>query len=179
MERGETDGGAGNVDDGIDGADLVKMYLIEWHIVDGGLGFAEQLEGAECERASIGGQRRRLQDVANGRQVAAVLMDRRRRGFMVVRMRMIVMMVVIVFMRVGMIVGRVGFVAIDQHASLARADAAAIYGIKGEGCAEVERGGGLLEERGRDAGVDQGAEEHVSAEAGEAFEIANAHGCFL
>jgi hypothetical protein len=37
----------------------------------------------------------------------------------------------------------------------------------------------LLEEFGRDAGVEQGAEEHVTAEAGKAFEIANTHGCFL
>jgi hypothetical protein len=33
----------------------------------------------------------------------------------------------------------------------------------------------LLEERGRDASVDQGAEQHVSTEPGEAFEIANTH----
>ncbi len=41
VERGEADGGAGDIDDGIDGADFVKMYLIEWNIVDGGFGLAE------------------------------------------------------------------------------------------------------------------------------------------
>ena len=86
------------------------------------------------------------------------------------------MVVSLLFMRMGMIVLRVGILAADQHARLARADAAAIYGIKDEGCAEVERRGGLLQERGRDASVDEGAEQHVSTEPGEAFEIANAHG---
>jgi hypothetical protein len=37
----------------------------------------------------------------------------------------------------------------------------------------------LLEDLGGASGVDQGAEEHVTAEAGKAFEIANTHGCFL
>ncbi len=77
VERGEADGGAGDVDDGIDRADLVKMYLIEWHIVDGGFGF-----GREAQRR--GGRARGLrrgsgaliQDVADGRQVAAVVMGR-------------------------------------------------------------------------------------------------------
>ncbi len=150
------------------------MYLIQWHIVDGGFGFAEELEGAECEVASLRRQWRRLQNGANGGQVAAVAMDRIQRGFMVVRMRMIVMMMVVI-MRVGMIARRVGFVAVDPHMSFARADAAAVYRIEGEGCAEIERGSGLLKKFRRDAGVDQGAEEHVTAEAGEAFEIANAH----
>jgi hypothetical protein len=98
---------------------------------------------------------------------------------MIVRMRMIVMMLVIVIMLMGMIMGRIGFAAVDQHMGFARADATAVYRIKGEGCAEVERGGGLLEQFGSDAGGDQGAEEHITAEAGKAFEIANAHGCFL
>ncbi len=97
------------------------------------------------------------------------------RGFVVVRMRVIVMMMIVV----AMIVRRVGFVAVDQHMGFARADAAAIYGIEREGCAEIERRGGLLEERGGDASIDQGAEQHVSADAGEAFEIADAHGGFL
>jgi hypothetical protein len=34
------------------------MYLVEWHIVDGGLGFAQEFEGAECEGTSLGWQRR-------------------------------------------------------------------------------------------------------------------------
>jgi hypothetical protein len=37
----------------------------------------------------------------------------------------------------------------------------------------------LLKKRRRDTGVDESAEEHVSAEAGKAFEIADTHGYFL
>ena len=104
--------------------------------------------------------------------------------FVTVRMR--VMMIVVVIMRMDMIVRRVGVVAVmivlrvgiiaaDQHARFSRADAAAIYGVEDEGRAEIEGRGGLLEERGRDASVDQGTEQHVTAEPGKAFEIANAH----
>jgi hypothetical protein len=149
---------------------------------------AEEFEGADRKGASIGRQWRGLQDGADSWQVAAVLMRMTRGVFAIVRMFVImrVRMTVIMIVRVGMvvrrvgilavvIVGRVGFLTADEDAGLACADAAAIYGFKGEGCAEIEGGGGLLEERGRDACVDDGAEEHVSAEAGEAFEIANAH----
>ena len=83
--------------------------------------------------------------------------------------------VIVVVVMAVVIVGRVGILAVDEDAGFARCDAASIYGIEDEGCAEMEGRGGLLEESGGDAGVDQGAEEHVSAEAGEAFEITNAH----
>jgi hypothetical protein len=90
-------------------------------------------------------------------------------------MFMIIMMVIVI-VTVRMIVRHVGLVAIHQHAHFSRADAASVNGIKDESRAEAEGRGGLLEERGRDASVDEGAEQHVSTEPGEAFEIANAHG---
>jgi hypothetical protein len=99
----------------------------------------------------------------------------RRRVFVVMRV-FVIMMMVIVIMTVRMIVRRVDVVAIHEHARFSRADAASVNGIKDEGRAEAEGRGGLLEERGRDASVDEGAEQHVSTEPGEAFEIANAHG---
>jgi hypothetical protein len=124
--------------------------------------------------------------------------------FMLMAVRSIVivrMMLMSMFMRVGMIVGRVGVLAImivggvgvlaimivggvgvltfHQHASFARGDATAVDGIKDECRAQVECRGGLLKKRGRDTGVDESAEEHVPAEAGKAFEIADTHGCFL
>jgi hypothetical protein len=34
------------------------MYLIEWRVVDGGFGFAEEFKGAEGELASLSRQRR-------------------------------------------------------------------------------------------------------------------------
>jgi hypothetical protein len=74
VEGREANGGAGDIDDGVDCPDFVKMYLIEWHIVDGGFRLAEKLESAEREEARIGGERRFVQDFADGRQVAAVVM---------------------------------------------------------------------------------------------------------
>jgi hypothetical protein len=172
------------------------MYLVEWRIVDGGLSLAEELKGAKGERARIDCERRFAQDLADGWQIAPMRMGVAVRVFVIVRVS-VIMMIVIVIMRMGMIVRGIGFVAVmtvqpvgvvaamivlrvgiiaaDQHACFSRADAAAIYRVEYEGCAEIEGRGGLLEERGRDAGVDQGAEQHVSTEPGKAFEIANTH----
>jgi hypothetical protein len=142
------------------------MHLINGNIVDGGFGLAEKLEGAKGERASLGWERGVVKDFADGRQVVAVLMGMARRVLVVVRMFVIMGMRVIMIMRVGMVVrgvvvvviaGRIGFVTIDEHASFARCDAAAVYGIEDESRGEIEGRGGLLEERGGDAGVNQGA----------------------
>jgi hypothetical protein len=153
----------------------VEVHLIERDIVDGGFRLAQEFEGTERKCARIGWQRRVVQDFADHRQGTAVLVRRTRRVFVVMRV-FVIMMMVIVIMTIRMIVRRVRVVAIHEHARFSRADATSIYGIKDKGCAEVERRGGLLEERGRDASVDEGAEQHVSTEPGEAFEIANAHG---
>ena len=92
MERGEADGGAGDVDNGVDCADFVKMHLIEWHIVDGGFGLAEELEGAKGERASVGGERRMVEDLADRGQIAPVHMGVAWRVFVIaiVAMRVVV-----------------------------------------------------------------------------------------
>ena len=91
------------------------------------------------------------------------------------------MMIVAGFMRMVMVMiaWGVGVVTIHQHTSLTRGDAAAIHGLKDQGRSQVECRGGLLEERRRDADVDESAEQHVAAEAGKAFEIADTHGCIL
>ena len=46
---------------------------------------------------------------------------------------------------------------------------------------EVEGGGGVVEDLRVEAGVDEGSEEHVATDAGEAVEIGDAHGgyCFM
>jgi hypothetical protein len=153
----------------------VEVHLIERDIVDSGLRLAQEFEGTERKCTRIGWQRPLVQNFANHRQGTAVLVRMTRRVFVVMRM-FVIMMMVIVIMIVRMIVRRVRVVAIHQHARFARADAASIYGIEDECSAEAEGRGGLLEERGRDASIDEGTEQHVSTEAGEAFEIANAHG---
>lgn len=58
-------------------------------------------------------------------------------------------------------------------------DSAAVYLFNFEGGAEVERGGGFVEELGIDPGVDECSEEHVSADAGEAVQIGDAHGAIV
>jgi hypothetical protein len=154
------------------------MYLIEWHVVDGCFGLAKELKGAECERAGIGRQRRSIQNGADGGQGAAVPML-----VIVLVIDRMVVAVMMVFMtllrRLGIIVGRIGVLSVDQHAGFLRGDTAAIDGLEDEGRAKVERGGRVLKEFRRNTSVNQSTEEHVSTKAGKTFEIANAHGCFL
>ena len=60
-------------------------------------------------------------------------------------------------------------------------DAAAVYLFDLEGGSEVEGGGGIVEDLRVEAGVEEGSEEHVTTDAGEAVEVGDAHGgyCFM
>ena len=60
-------------------------------------------------------------------------------------------------------------------------DAAAVDLFDLEGGAEVEGGGGVVEDLRVEAGVEEGSEEHVATDAGEAVEVGDAHGgyCFM
>ena len=43
----------------------------------------------------------------------------------------------------------------------------------------MQGGGGFVEDFGIDSGVDEGSEEHVAADAGEAVEVGDAHGVIV
>jgi hypothetical protein len=58
-------------------------------------------------------------------------------------------------------------------------DSAAVDFFYLERGVEVEGGGGLVEDSGIEAGVDEGTEEHVAADAREAVEIGDAHGVIV
>jgi len=60
-------------------------------------------------------------------------------------------------------------------------DAAAIDFFDREGGSEVEGGGGVVKDLRIEAGVEEGSEEHVTTDAGEAVEVGDAHGgyCFM
>ena len=75
----------------------------------------------------------------------------------------------------------VGEVVAFEDMDFAGGDAAAVYFLDFEGGVEVEGGGGLVEDLGVDSGVDEGSEEHVATDAGEAVEVGDAHGgyCFM
>ena len=69
------------------------------------------------------------------------------------------------------------FVDVD----LGGGDSAAVYFFDLEGCVEVQRGYGFVEDVGVDSGVEEGSEEHVATDAGEAVEVSDTHGdyCFM
>jgi hypothetical protein len=65
-------------------------------------------------------------------------------------------------------VGSFGELAVFEDVDFGAGDAAAVYGFDLEGCAQVEGGGGAVQDGGIDAGFEEGSEEHVSADASEA-----------
>src|ERR1700690_3592599 len=67
------------------------------------------------------------------------------------------------------------FLPIHDHIDFGRGDAAAVYFRNFQARANVQGGYGFFEKSGRDSGVDEGSEEHVAADAGEAVEVGNAH----
>ena len=58
---------------------------------------------------------------------------------------------------------------------LGAGDAAAVYFFDLERGVEVQGGGGVVEDLRVDSGVDEGSEEHVATDAGEAVEVGDAH----
>ncbi len=87
-------------------------------------------------------------------------------------------------MLVGMFVsmGRsrsVGILPIDEHACFERADAAAVHVSEVQLRAEVEGTDSIAQQVGRDAGIDQRAQQHISADASEALQISDSHPCLF
>jgi hypothetical protein len=82
---------------------------------------------------------------------------------------------------VGVSVGLLGGVAVLEDGDAGSGDAAAVGFFDAERDAEIEGGGGAVEDLRVEAGVEEGRKEHVAANAGEAVEIGVAHGgyCFL
>ena len=64
--------GGDDVDDGVDGSNFVEVDVVDGNIVDFGLGFAEQLEGADGGLLDGCGERRALNQGANGGERAAM-----------------------------------------------------------------------------------------------------------
>ena len=70
----ESDAGANNVNDGVHGADFVKVNLFERHIVDMGFGFAELDENFRGAVAYFRSELRFLQDVEDRAERAVLLL---------------------------------------------------------------------------------------------------------
>ena len=76
----------------------------------------------------------------------------------------------------GMDVGFFGEVCAFVDVNFCGGDSAAVDLFYLEGGVEIQGGGGLVEDGGIEAGVDEGSEEHVTTDAGEAVEVGDAHG---
>lgn len=94
-------------------------------------------------------------------------------------MRVIVVMAVIVLVGILMreCVGVGCAVRCCENVDLGAGDAAALNLACFQTRADAKRRSGLLQDFERYTGIDQGAEEHVAADAGKAVQIGNAHRC--
>src|SRR5271168_5005430 len=78
-----------------------------------------------------------------------------------------------------MIAGFFGWLCALVDVDLCGEDSAAVYLFDLEGCVEIECGYGFVEDLWVDSGVDEGSEEHVAADAGEAVEVGDTHGVIV
>ena len=102
VERGESDGGAGDVDDGVDRAYFMKMYLVEWRHCGWRLRPGRGAQRLEGRGAGIGCERRFVEDLADGRQITPVGMRMAWRVLVIVAYARLVAVRVFVMMVVGM-----------------------------------------------------------------------------
>ena len=74
-----------------------------------------------------------------------------------------------------------GKVAMFEDVDFGAGDAAAVDFFDFEGRSEIESDGGVVKDLRIEAGVEEGPEEHVATDAGEAVEVGDAHGgyCFM
>ena len=176
-------GGGYDVDDSVDCAYLVEVDLFDVYVVDFGFGGSEELEGMDRGLLYFVGQIAGLDDLADCAQVASVMVMGFLFGFFVVSVRlcMVVSVRVVVGVRVmsfgrGVFLGGLGSV---EDVDAGRGDAAAVDFFDLEGGTEIEGGDGVVEDLGGESGVEESAEEHVSADAGKAVEIGDAHGVIV
>ena len=169
-ERFASRGGADNVDNRVYRADLVKMHLFDGDGVDGGLGFSEQLKGANGVLFHYLGEWRGVNDFDDCRQGTVRCMP----------------------VLVGMRLMRVGAVRVFRMIPMRMA---ARWRVRGQyihfGCgkpatahlahlqmrAHVQRGCSLRKSvKGEgNARIHKGAQQHIAAYAGKALKVSNSH----
>ena len=88
----------------------------------------------------------------------------------------------VVGVRLGVGVSRIvflGYMGSIEDKDTGGGDAAAIGLFDLEGGSEMEGGNGVVEDLGGESGVEESAEKHVSADAGKAIEVGDAHGLIV
>jgi hypothetical protein len=207
VQGAEANGAADDVGDGVDRSYFVEVDFLDRDAVDFALGLGQELEGVERQGTALFGERCVLDQLANlrpastvsvfvGMFVAAVLMlvgvGGCFCGSVCVRVGVSVFVGVRVLVAVGfgvgvlvgmfvvvmVMAGGFGELSVFEDVDLGGADAAAVHVMNVQLGSYVEGFGGLLQKFGGDSGVEERSQEHVSADAGKAFEISDTHRFF-
>jgi hypothetical protein len=151
-EPRQRDGGARDVDDGIDRTHLVEVDLLERDAVDAGLGAAERLEDRECALANRRVQARAGDQAGDGGVAATVAVD-----------------------AAAGVPGRVSVLRTRHaHVEMPRRQRPAPHATHHQGVVEGEAREVGLELLAREPGVEERCEEHVARDAGEAIQVQDA-----
>jgi hypothetical protein len=181
--------------------------FLDLHPVNLALRLSQQLKGSKRQGASVFRERRLPDQLANLRPassvsvfmvavfVVAVLMRVGCFGAAVgVRVTVCVPVFVSVFVRVAVglgvsvrmilmvvvvrMTGSFGELSVFEDVDLGGANAAAVHVVDVQFSSYIESFGSSLQEFGGDSGIDERSQEHVSADAGKAFEISDTHRFF-
>lgn len=191
VEGVDAGGGGDDIDDGVDCSYFVEVNFFYADVVDFGFGGAEEFEGLDGGLFDGGWEGCGGDEVADDGERAVVGV------FLVVRVGMAGLVLVLgfgmVLVGVCVLVGGVCFfvfvamcllgelsalgeVCAFVDVDLGGGDSAAVYFFDLEGCVEVQGGYGVVEDLWVDSGVEEGSEEHVATDAGEAVEVSDTHG---
>jgi hypothetical protein len=170
--------GGYDVHDCIDCANLVKVDVVDWYVVDLRFRVAEQFKDMDSSLLDGRGQRNSLDQCADLGKRAPVRMTVV--VVLVVRVVVCVGVADLVFvLRLGLLCVRplnlIGNLAAFEHIDLGAGDSTAVDFFDPEAGTEIERRGCVVEDVSWNSGVDQGPEKHVACDTGEAVKISNTH----
>ncbi len=194
VERVDTGGGADDIDDRVDSSDFVEVDFFDVYVVDFGFTGAEKFEGADGGLLYGIGQVRGLDEAADRREGATVMMivglmgmgvAMRVTGFVeVLGFRVLAVFGAVLVLLVRVVLegwGGFGGTAVFEHDDAGCGDSAAVDLFNLEGGVEIKGGGGFVQDVGTEAGIEESGEKHIAADSGEAVEVGNPHGgyCFM
>ena len=172
-----------DIQDAVDGADFMEVYLVDGDAMHLGFGFCQGLEYGQALGLDIVLDRRTFDDLGNFRKAPVLMVMMMARhidemalaGQLFPMMRVVFMVFVSLFMVVMlmMVVSPVVMTfCIEEDIIIDRLDAQLVDTVAHQVIAhQVQRGHGLFKGFKGNAGLDEHADEHIAADTGKAIEV--------
>ena len=172
-----------DIQDAVDGADFMEVYLVDGDAMHLGFGFCQGLEYGQALGLDIVLDRRTFNDLGNFRKAPVLMVMMMARhidemalaGQLFPMMHVVFMVFVLLFMVVMlmMVVSPVVMMfCIEEDIIIDRLDAQLVDAVAHQVIArQIQRGHGLFKGFKGDAGLDEHADEHIAADTGKAIEV--------